>query len=96
MARHRAGVAETEVDVLVPVHVAEARALRIGCEDREAAGPPDHPVHRNAAEQRPLRPLAQLRRARMLVAEPLQLTLHQLLESREGRRRTHGEQNRRV
>ena len=33
----------------------EARALRLGREDREAAGPADHPGHRHAAEQRAAR-----------------------------------------
>jgi hypothetical protein len=49
--RHRAGVAQAEVDVLVTVDVVEARAAGVGCENGEAAGPPDHPVHRHAAEQ---------------------------------------------
>jgi hypothetical protein len=50
VTRHRRGVAEAEVDVLVPVHVAEARSLRVGREDREAAGPADHPRHRHPGE----------------------------------------------
>ena len=49
---HRAGVAEAEVDVLVAVDVDDARARRLGREDREPARPAGHPVHRHPAEQR--------------------------------------------
>ena len=52
VAGHRARVAEAEVDVLVSVDVDEARALRLGDEEREAAGPLRHPVHRDAREER--------------------------------------------
>jgi hypothetical protein len=51
VARHRSRVAEAEVDVVVAVDIAEARALRLGGEDREAARPADHPRHRDAGEE---------------------------------------------
>jgi hypothetical protein len=78
---HRARVAEAEVDVLVAVDVGEARALGVRREDREAARPADHPVHRDAAEQRAPRLLGELERARVLRAEALQLPGHQLLDA---------------
>ena len=77
---HRARVAEAEVDVLEPVDVAEARALRLDREHREAAGPADHPVHRHAGEQRRLRLLRERVRARMLPLEARELVVEQLLE----------------
>ena len=80
VAGHRAGVAEAEVDVLVAVDVGEARALGLGREDREAAGPAHHPVHRHAAEQRVLRLLAERVGARVLGAEALELAGHQVVE----------------
>jgi hypothetical protein len=51
VARHRAGVAEAEVDVLDAVDVDEARAVGFVEEQRERAGQAGHPRHRNAAEQ---------------------------------------------
>ena len=47
---HRACVPEAEVDVLVPVDVAEAGALSIGGKHGKAARPTDHPRHRDAGE----------------------------------------------
>ena len=51
----------------------EARAVRLGGEDREAARPADHPVHRHAAQQRAARLVRQLAGARMLALEALEL-----------------------
>src|SRR4051794_25312491 len=65
MARHRAGVAEAEVHVVVAVYVSEVRTGGLRGGDRERAGPLRHPGHRHAAEQRSPRPLEELRRARM-------------------------------
>jgi hypothetical protein len=48
---HRSRVAETEVDVGVPVDVGEPGALRGVEHQRERAGPPRHPRHRHPAEQ---------------------------------------------
>ena len=84
VAGHRAGVAEAEVDVLVAVDVAEARALRLVREHREAAGPARHPVHGHAAEQRAPRLLRQGERARVLGAEALELAGHQIIDSGHG------------
>jgi hypothetical protein len=81
VAGHGAGVAEAEVDVLMPIDVAEARALGLGGEHREAAGPADHPVHRHAAEQVAARLLGQLERARVLGAEALELAGRQLVDA---------------
>ena len=80
VAGHRAGVAEAEVDVLVAVDVGEARALGLGREHGEAAGPAHHPVHRHAAEQRVLRLLGERVGARVLGAEALELAGHQLIK----------------
>ncbi len=51
VARHRAGVAEGEVDVLAPIHVHDpvpAGPLEV---QREPAAPLGHPRHRHPAEQ---------------------------------------------
>ena len=48
---HRAGVAEGEVDVLVPVDVPHAIAVRAVEVDREGARFLVHPRHRHAAEE---------------------------------------------
>jgi hypothetical protein len=80
VARHRARVAEAEVDVLVPVDVAEARALGLGGEDGEAAGPANHPVHRDAAQQGAPRLLGERLGPRVLGPEALELARHQVLE----------------
>ncbi len=80
VARHRARVAEAEVDVLVPVHVDHARADRLGDEDGEAPGPARHPAHGNAAEERAPSLLEELERARVLGTKPLLLAPEQLVE----------------
>jgi hypothetical protein len=54
MARHRAGVAEAEVNVFEAVHIKEMRAVGFGYEDRKFSGPLFHPVHWDAAEKRTL------------------------------------------
>jgi hypothetical protein len=51
MAGHRPGVAEAEVDDLVAVDVDDAVAVRPLEEDRVAADPHLHPLHRHAADQ---------------------------------------------
>jgi hypothetical protein len=51
MARHRARVAEREVDVLAAVDVAHARAPGLVEIERERPGRLVHPGHRHAAEQ---------------------------------------------
>ena len=73
VARHRGGVAEAEVDVLVPVHVAEPRTLRLGGEDGKAARPADHPGHRHPGQEGFLGPPGELARARVPALEALQL-----------------------
>jgi hypothetical protein len=89
VACHRAGVTEAEVHVLVAVDVAEARPGSVYREDRETAGPANHPLHRNAAQQRPFRALAQLGRARMLLPKALELALHEAAENGEGHSPAH-------
>ena len=81
MSRHRAGVPEAEVDVLEPVGVSEAGILRVDREDGEAAGPPHHPVHRDAAEQRSPRLLGQRARTRMVGVEARELRLEEVLDA---------------
>ena len=71
--RHRPGVTEAQVQVAVAVDVREMRSRRFPHEDREAPGPPDHPVHRHAAEQAPLRPFEELPRPGVLGGEPVLL-----------------------
>ena len=75
--RHRARVAEAEIDVLDPVDVAEARVPCLLGVDREPARPPQHPVHRHAGEERRARPLGECPRARMRLLERLKLALEQ-------------------
>jgi len=70
MARHRAGVAEAEVDVLDPVHVDEACALGRLDEHGKPSGPLAHPVHRHALEEVPMSAPGQLARPRMRIHEP--------------------------
>src|SRR4029079_14026793 len=81
VAGHRTGVAEAEIHVLAPVHVDHAVADCAFDGDREAAGPQHHPGHRHAADQRALRTLVQLGRARVLGAEALQLRVEELRQS---------------
>ena len=90
MARHRAGVAEAEVDVLVRVDVDEARAFRLLHEHREASRPLAHPVHGDALEQRRPRALGQLAGARVRLDEARLLARVQLGETgdRHGREST--------
>ena len=56
---HRAGVAEAEVDVGVTVDVDEVSVVRLLDEDRHAARPSLHPVHRHTADEGCLGPLEQ-------------------------------------
>src|SRR5687767_8544729 len=81
MSGHRAGVAQAEVDVLDPVDVDEARALRLSHENREAAGPIAHPVHRHALEERRACTLRELAGAWMGLDEPRLLARVQLSEA---------------
>ncbi|MNT86094.1 hypothetical protein D3C72_2263420 [compost metagenome] len=74
MTEHAAGVAEAEVDVLVAVHVMEARALGPVDEQRAGGRPVGHPVHRHAAEQRMASALAEGHGSRVLFDEALPLT----------------------
>ncbi len=62
-----------QIDVLDPVDVGEARAGRLGDEDRERARPLDHPVHRHAGQQRAPGALVERLRARVKRDEPLLL-----------------------
>ena len=57
---HGTGVAEAEVDVLVPVHAGEPGAAGLGHVGREGARPARHPVHGDAVEHVRLRPLEEL------------------------------------
>ena len=75
--RHRSGVAEAEVDVLVPVDVDDTRALRLGQEERVRAGPAHHPRHRDAAEQRSAGALRERARARPDGGERIRLACRQ-------------------
>ncbi|MNY24103.1 hypothetical protein D3C86_1577990 [compost metagenome] len=74
VAEHAAGVAEAEVEVLVTVHVMEARALGPADEQRAGGRPVGHPVHRHAAEQRVACALAEGHGLRILFGEALPLT----------------------
>ena len=77
VTRHPARVAETEVDELVAVHVAEMGALRTVHVDRMIARPARHPAHRHAEKQRVLRLGGQLSAARVPLAECRAFALHQ-------------------
>ena len=50
VAEHRAGVAETEIDVGVAVDVFELDAARLADEQRMRRAPVAHPVHRHAVQ----------------------------------------------
>jgi len=78
---HRARVAQAEVDVFVPVDVAEPRVPRLLGVDREPPRPAQHPVHGHTAEQRRVRALGKRAGLRVLLCERLQLTLEQLLSA---------------
>jgi len=69
MARHRPRVAEREVDVLVAVDIGDARAARLGVEERVAADPLGHPGHRNAEDLHAARFLGERARARRALAK---------------------------
>ncbi len=69
VAGHRAGVAQAEVDVVVPVHVGQPGTGRRLDEHREPARPPGHPRHRHAGEQRALRVGRERGRARVVLDE---------------------------
>ena len=77
MSGHRTGVAEAEVDVLVAVDIDDARALRLGQEERVRAGPAHHPRHRYAAQQRSARAVGERPRARADGGEGLRLACRQ-------------------
>ena len=81
VAGHRARVAEAQVDVLVAVDVGEVSAGGGLHEDREAARPLDHPVHRHAGQERPRGPLEERQGARMICSELSFLALHQGVEA---------------
>ncbi|MCY1429437.1 hypothetical protein D9M71_453540 [compost metagenome] len=59
MAEHGAGVAETEVDVLVAVDIVEARPLGAFDEQRAGRRPVGHPVHRYAGVEGLVRTLGE-------------------------------------
>ena len=73
MAGHRAAVAERKVDVLVSVNVNDPRPISFRGEDRVAASPKHHPRHRNAADERTLRPLVELARALVVGSKAFEL-----------------------
>ncbi len=81
VAGHGPGVAEAEVDVLVPVDVAEPGTRRLVDEQRVRAGPADHPVHRDAVEQGALGALEQRPRPRVGPFERGRLGGHEALEA---------------
>ena len=82
VAGHRPGVAEAEIDVLVAVDAGEPGAGGFLDEQGERAGPADHPVHRDAVEERCLGALVQLLGARMFGDEARGLVGHVARETR--------------
>ena len=78
---HRAGIAQTEVDVLVPVDVDDPRSRCHGRKDGEPPGPAGHPVHRHATEQRRRRPSRELAGRGMALGEALFLGRDELGEA---------------
>ena len=60
MTRHRAGVAQAEVDVAATVDVDEVGIVSLVDEDRDTARPTLHPVHRDPADERRLRAFEEL------------------------------------
>ena len=51
VARHRAGITEAEVDVIVAVDARQVGADGTFDEQWPGPGPADHPVHRHAVDQ---------------------------------------------
>ena len=80
VARHRAGVAEAEVGVLVAVDVDDRRAARALAVEREAARPLAIHDIGTPASRLAARLLVQLARARVLALEALALAGDQLGE----------------
>jgi len=80
MPGHRAGVAEAQIHVLFSIGASKVRAFRFRDKNRKFARPLFHPIHRNAAKQRLLRALVQLRRTRMFRHEALCFAFLQLLQ----------------
>ena len=62
MPGHRAGVAEAEVDVVMPVDIGEAGPVGFGEEEGERAWPTRHPGHRDTADEMPAGHLGPRRR----------------------------------
>src|SRR5256885_1647436 len=81
MASHRAGIAETEVDVTMSVDVVKVRSLGLADERRERSGPLHHPVHGHTREQRLLAAFEKSFRFRTLIDEALLLALHEGLKA---------------
>ena len=77
VARHRAGVAEAEVGVLVAVNIDDRGPVGALLVEREAAHPHRHPGHRDAAQEAAARLGVQLARARILSFIGLALALDQ-------------------
>ena len=82
VAGHRPGVAEAEIDVLVAVDAGEPGAGGFLDEQGERARPADHPVHRDAVQERCLGALVQLLGARMFGDEARGLVGHVARETR--------------
>ena len=80
VARHRASVAQAQVQIGVAIHVGEVRALRRLHKNRERSRPADHPQHGHAAVQGFLRPLVKLVGFGVGLVEKLFLRLKKLCE----------------
>src|SRR5450432_1764459 len=80
MAGHGAGVAETQIDVVVAVNVGEVRAVSRLDEDGKRPGPFFHPVHRHTAKQRVLCTMVESGGLRMVADEPIVFTFVQAAE----------------
>ena len=78
---HRTGIAEAEIDVVVPVHVGEVGTRGDIDIEREGTCPLDHPVHGHAVEQRRASAVIERRRPGMALDEVGLFPLHQAGEA---------------
>jgi len=77
---YAAGIAETKVDIVVPIDIAYMGAAGVIDIDWEAAGPAPHPVRGASIEEVLLALFPGFRRARMPLQEAILLTLNQPIQ----------------
>jgi len=76
VTRHRTGIAQTQVDILVTVDIGESRTTRRIKYERKRPRPAAHPWHRHTTDKR-VSGLCVCRRLGVRVDEALRFDLHQ-------------------